>query len=178
MNERKRTLAVGAAIAALAVGSLLGSGAGNGWWQAGAAVRSVLSLEAQGAVLDALVGPEGEDAAYASYAAVIERYGSVSPFAHIMASETRHIDALKRILDRYGVPYPEENPYHGTLEAPKSLADAALAGVEAEIANAALYEEQLEAVAQYPAIIRVFVSLQTASREQHLPAFERTAERY
>ena len=160
------------------IGSLLASGADNGWRKGNVAAQSVLSRDAQGAVLGALVEPEGEYAAYASYAAVVERYGNVHPFANIIASEARHIDALKRILNRYEVPYPEENPYLGTIAAPASLADAARARVEAAIANVALYEEQLEAVAEYPDIIRAFVSLQTASREQHLPAFERAAGRY
>jgi hypothetical protein len=50
--------------------------------------------------------------------------------------------------------------------------------VDAEIANVALYEEQLAAVADYPDIVEVFVSLQMASQENHLPAFERAAARY
>jgi len=64
------------------------------------------------------------------------------------------------------------------IEAPASLAEAAQAGVDAEIANVALYAEQLEAVSDYPDIVDVFINLQRASQEQHLPAFERAAARY
>lgn len=121
---------------------------------------------------------QGEYAAYATYAAILDEYGNVNPFANIMTSEARHIDALKQILDQYQVPYPIENPYLDVIQAPESLAAAAQAGVEAEIANVALYERQLETVADYPDILEVFVNLQAAAQEQHLPAFERAAARY
>jgi hypothetical protein len=137
-----------------------------------------LSPEAQAAVLDALLGEEGEYAAYAMYAAIIEAYGSVNPFANIVRSEANHIAALQKVLDRYGVEYPEENPYIDAVTSPASLAEAAQAGVDAEIDNVALYEAQLAAVAGYADIVEVFVNLQTASQERHLPAFERAAARY
>ena len=50
--------------------------------------------------------------------------------------------------------------------------------MDAEIANVALYERQLETAASYPDIVEAFVNLQTASQENHLPAFERAAQRY
>ena len=185
MNRTKRTLLIGVAAAALAIGSIMAVGAGNGWWKACVAepvqeqVQStLLPTEVQEAVLEALAGEEGEYAAYATYDAILNTYGDVNPYANIMAAEAKHIDALKQILDRYEVPYPVENPYLGLIEAPASLADAAQAGIDAEIANVALYEEQLSAVADYPDIVEVFVKLQRASQEQHLPAFERAAARY
>ena len=178
MKRMKRTLVVGMTIATLAIGSVMALGAGNGWWKDCATEQSILPIEVQEAVLEALVGAEGEYAAYATYDAILEEYGDVNPYANIMAAEAKHIDALKQILDQYEVAYPTENPYLGMLEAPESLAVAAQAGVDAEIANVALYAEQLEAVADYPDIVEVFVNLQAASQEQHLPAFERAAARY
>ena len=191
MKRMKRTLVVGTTIAAVVVGSVMALGAGNGWWKTcvaepvqQAAVAepmqqaSLLTIEAQEAVLEALVGAEGEYAAYATYDAILDEYGNVNPYANIMAAEARHIDSLKQILDQYEVAYPTENPYLGMIEAPESLAVAAQAGVDAEIANVALYDEQLEAVEDYPDIVAVFVNLQAASQEMHLPAFERAAARY
>ena len=191
MKRMKRTLVIGTTIAAVVVGSVIALGAGNGWWKTCVAVPvqqsavaepvqqvSLLTIEAQEAVLEALVGAEGEYAAYATYDAILDEYGNVNPYANIMTAEARHIDALKQILDQYEVAYPTENPYLGMIEAPESLAVAAQAGVDAEIANVALYDEQLEAVEDYPDIVSVFVSLQAASQEQHLPAFERAAARY
>jgi len=182
MKRMKRTLVVGTTIAAVVIGSVMAFGAGNGWWKTCVAEpvqqASLLTIEAQEAVLEALVGAEGEYAAYATYDAILNEYGNVNPYANIMAAEAKHIDALKQILDQYEVAYPTENPYLGMIEAPESLAVAAQAGVDAEIANVALYNEQLEAVEDYPDIVAVFVNLQAASQEQHLPAFERAAARY
>ena len=176
--NRVKGFIVGVTLAALSIGSVAALSACSTLWNENAAAQVVLGAEAQEAVLEALVGPEGEYAAYATYTAILDVYGQVNPFANIMASEAKHIDALKRVLDSYGVAYPDENPYLGVVEAPASLAAAAQAGVDAEIANVALYEEQLAAVADYPDIVEVFVSLQAASQENHLPAFERAAARY
>ena len=178
MKRVPSVVAIGAVVMALAIGSVATVGANSGCWRQDVTKQSSLPIEVQEALLDALVGPEGEYAAYATYAAVLDRYGEVSPFANIMVSEAKHIDALQRLLDRYGVPYPEENPYLGVVEAAESLAAAAQAGIDAEIANVALYEDQLAAVAQYPNIVEAFINLQRASQEKHLPAFERAAARY
>lgn len=128
------------------------------------------------ALLQALAGPDGEYAAYASYAAVLETYGAVEPYGTIAAAELRHIAALERLLNKYGIDYPETNPYLGTIETPSSLEDAARAWVAGEIANVALYDGLLPIVANYPDITRVFGNLRGASLQSHLPAFERAAE--
>ena len=178
MKRLTRVLGIGAATVVLALGGVAVLGANDGWYGSAASAESVLPADVQDAVLDALVGPEGEYAAYATYEAILAEYGQVSPFANILKAEGSHIDALKQILDRYGVPYPDENPYLGVVEAPGSLAEAAQEGVDAEIANVGLYEEQLTVAADYPDIVAVFTNLQTASLERHLPAFERALARF
>jgi hypothetical protein len=135
-----------------------------------------LPANVEAALLEALTGPEGEYAAYAAYAAVLETYGEVEPYATIADAELRHIEALQRLLDRYGIEYPSVNPYLGTIEAPEDLATAAQAWAEGEIANIALYDELLLEVEGYSDITRVFLNLQFASQDAHLPAFELAAE--
>jgi len=169
---------VGLLVAILATSAIAGLAAERSCWDSYVTTDSTLPVEVQDMVLEALVGPEGEYAAYATYAAIIETYGDVNPFTNIMKSEAQHIEALTTILDSYGIPYPEENPYLGAVDVPKSLAAAAQAGVDAEIANVDLYERQLKAVADYPDILSVFINLQSASQNQHLPAFERALARY
>lgn len=124
---------------------------------------------------EALMGPEGEFAALASYQAVLDEYGEVEPYATIMEAEARHADALIRQLDRMGVDTPTENPYLGLIAAPTDLTTAAAAWAEGEVANVELYD-QLLAEATDDALIRVFNNLRRASAEQHLPAFEQAAE--
>ena len=52
-----------------------------------------------------------------------------------------------------------------------SLSEACQAGVDAEIADAALYDE-LSPLVSHADILRVFSNLQQASLNSHLPAFE------
>lgn len=149
------------------------------WAALGAAqsrAATVLPEAVQDALLQALTGPEGEHAAYASYAAVLDAHGEVEPYATIAVAELRHIEALERLLDKYGIDYPKTNPYLGTIEAPADLATAAAAWADGEIANVALYDEILPVVADYSDITRVFTNLRTASQDAHLPAFQRAAE--
>jgi len=135
-----------------------------------------LSGEAKEAILEALTGPEGEYAAYAMYTAVIEKFGEVEPCVSIREAEARHIEALKRLLDKYGVAYPEENPYLGKVPTPERLEDAARAWAEGEVKNVAMYDQLLAAVADHPDAVRVFEHLRRASQERHLPAFQAAAE--
>lgn len=123
---------------------------------------------------EALMGPDGEYAAAASYAAVLESFGPVEPYATIYEAELRHISALQRQLDRLGVPVPE-NPYSGEIEAPADLASAAAAWAEGEILNVEMYDA-LISQATDESLIRVLGNLRRASLEQHLPAFELAAE--
>jgi hypothetical protein len=172
------TLAAGSLVLGLGFGfAQMGQGkdpgAGAGYAQA---QTQPLSEEAKNALLEALTGPEGEYAAYAMYTAVIEKYGEVEPYVSIRKAEAKHIAALKRQLDRYGVDYPAENPYLGQVSAPESLEAAAKAWAEGEVANVALYDRLMEAVAGYPDLTQVFGHLRAASQERHLPAFTLAAE--
>lgn len=128
------------------------------------------------ALLEALVGPDGEYAAYALYSAVIDKHGPVQPYATIRDAEVRHIAALQRQLGKYGIDYPTENPYLGRVEALEDLQEAARAWVDGEIANIEMYDLFLEVVKGFPDVARVFANLRRASLESHLPAFQLAAE--
>jgi hypothetical protein len=103
------------------------------------------------------------------YNAVMKQLGSVVPFSQIALSEQMHINALARQATRYGVSIPA-NP---GLTAPKfaSLKAACQAGVAAEIADADLYDELVPGTT-HSDLLRVYQSLQNASLNSHLPAFE------
>lgn len=163
------------------VGSLLAFGIvfaqGNGW-NTGRSGTLTASPEVEEALLEALTGPEGEYAAYSMYDAVIETYGEVEPYVTIREAEARHIEALQRQLDKYGIDYPTDNPYLGQVEAPESLEAAAKAWADGEIANVELYDRLLEQVPadEYPDVVRVFENLRRASLEAHLPMFQAAAD--
>jgi hypothetical protein len=102
------------------------------------------------------------------YDAVIDQFGSVYPFSTIVRAEQTHVNALVKQAVKYGVEVPA-NP--GLAVSFDTLADACSAGVEAEIADAALYDD-LKLVTTHTDLLRVYDRLQSASLNQHLPAFE------
>jgi len=130
-----------------------------------------LTPEAKQAVVEVLAGPDGEFAAHALYSAILTKHGDIQPYAAIREAETRHIQALKRQLEKYGIPIPEDK-FAGKAVSPATLLEAAKQGVESEEKNVSMYDRYLAAVKDYPDLTRVFTNLQRASRDAHLPAFK------
>ncbi|MEC3861516.1 hypothetical protein VK792_09495 [Mesobacterium sp. TK19101] len=125
----------------------------------------------------ALRALDDEYHAYATYQAVIDRFGAVRPFTNIQRAEARHANALIGYLQSHGIVAPA-NPYltgaKPMPDAPASLAEACAVGVQAEIANAGLYDDDLLPAARGDAeLTRIFVALRDASQQKHLPAFQR-----
>ena len=116
---------------------------------------------------------DDEYKAWSTYQAVIDKFGDVRPFANIIGAEESHIAALKTLFERYGLDVPE-NEWVGNVPEFDTVNDACHGGVDAEIENAALYDE-LFSMIEHEDILEVFHNLRDASLEQHLPAFERCA---
>jgi hypothetical protein len=119
---------------------------------------------------------DDEYRARATYRAVLRAYGEVRPFANIVQSEERHIEALERLCKRYDVKVPPD-PYASRIPAPESLEAACEAAAAAERENGALYERLIAAAGQRADVAEVFRRLRAASQENHLPAFERALAR-
>lgn len=116
---------------------------------------------------------DDEYKAFSTYDAIIKTLGASRPFSMIIRAEESHISALKALYDKYGLDVPE-NPYIGNVSSPTSYQEACQAGVDAEIANAELYKnELLPAVSEYEDLTGVFTNLMNASQNKHLPAFDR-----
>lgn len=110
--------------------------------------------------------------ALSTYQAVITKFGTVRPFSMIKGAEEQHIASLKAIYDKYGLEAPTNT--YSVDDLPETLQQSCQIGVDAEIANAALYKEELlPAVIDYQDITAVFTSLMNASLQKHLPAFEK-----
>lgn len=127
----------------------------------------------------ALAALDDEYHALATYQVVIEKFGAVRPFSNIIKAEQRHIDAVATVLKDSGQAVPA-NPYLSGEKprpvAPATLQDACAIGVQAEIANAALYDDHLLPAALGNArLVTVFTALRDASENNHLPAFRRCA---
>lgn len=113
-----------------------------------------------------------ERKARATYAATLEKFGSVRPFSNIIQSEEQHISQLLALFARYGIAVPADTTQVGAL--PATLAEVCAVGVTAEIENDALYQRMIPEIQQAD-IKSVFTSLAQASKEKHLPAFQRCA---
>jgi len=133
---------------------------------------TVLNEIEAAALHDAL---DDEYHAWAIYDQVIHDFGLVRPFSNIRDAEARHIDALLTLFHEYDLT-PPSNPWPGKVDRYTSIRDACAAAMEAEIANAALYERLLESTGRSD-ILTVFRNLRDASQERHLPAFRRCVER-
>lgn len=115
-----------------------------------------------------------EYAARSFYGRVVEAFGPQPPFANIMKSEEQHIAALTRLCEGLGIPRPLDPFPYETEISPSWLANCER-GVAGEIANIRLCDYLLTQVGE-PEVRRVFLNLQAASRERHLPAFQHAVE--
>jgi hypothetical protein len=111
----------------------------------------------------------------ATYAKIIEKFGPVRPFVNIHEAEGRHVDALVRLFEVYSIEVPVDHwPCHVTV--PESLKEASQQAVDAEQDNMTMYDRILAETPE-PDVRRVLLNLQSASRDRHLPAFERCLHR-
>lgn len=125
------------------------------------------------ALLQAL---DDEYRAEATYAAIIDEFGEVRPFVNIIEAERRHAARAKAEMDRLGITYAPSNPYLGKITAPPTLLAACEQGVTAEIENIELYDQLLPTI-EDDRVHTTLRDLQWASRERHLPAFQRCVSR-
>ncbi|MBN1971902.1 MAG: DUF2202 domain-containing protein [Candidatus Delongbacteria bacterium] len=127
-----------------------------------------LSEEAKVALEKAI---DDEYKAYSTYEATIDKFGMIKPFSIIIRAEENHISSLKTLFDKYGLEIPENN-WQDKVTTGETKQEACQIGVDAEIANAKLYEDELfPAVTDYEDITDVFTNLMNTSKQKHLPAF-------
>jgi hypothetical protein len=112
--------------------------------------------------------------AWAVYEQVLLDFGFVRPFSSIQRAEVSHSAALTKLLEKYGLPIPE-NPWSGQVASFDDLGSACAAGVQAEVANGALYDLLLTSTVRMD-ILDTYTALQRASLEKHLVALTRCAD--
>jgi hypothetical protein len=109
-----------------------------------------------------------------TYEGVLSTLGQVRPFTSIIQAEVRHSQALASLFQRRGLPVPVNPWAPEDIPVYASISAACTAGVEAEIANAAIYDRYL--ALDLPSDARqVFQSNRDASVFNHLLAFQRCA---
>ncbi len=102
--------------------------------------------------------------AQALYQSIVDTFGDVYPFNYIVLSEAQHASQLVRLAQKYGVAVPDAS-YAGELPEFSTLAAACQAGVDAEIADAALYDEIMPSTT-HADLLRVYTNLKASLPEQ------------
>jgi len=123
---------------------------------------------------------EDEYVAKAEYAAIMQKFGAMRPYSNIMAAEEQHLSWLRAEYQSRGMPFPADGSA-GHIVIPADLKAAAQAGVNAEIANIAMYQAFLAqpevAKSQNASVKALFENLMRAS-ENHLRAFQTQLAKY
>lgn len=124
------------------------------------------------ALLEALTD---ERRAFATYEAVLAKFPDAMPFANIVNAEKRHESFLLPLLEKYEVSVPKNEFTKEGFPAPETLIEACQQGIEGEKRNIAMYDRLLGAVKESD-VRDTFTYLRNASRDNHLPAFERCSQ--
>jgi hypothetical protein len=106
------------------------------------------------------------------YRSVLEDFPGAVPFATIVQSETRHVEALQMLFTRRQLAAPASVWSPASFPPFASLPLACAGGVVAETQDAAFYTPYLSRTDLPRDVRNVFTNLQAASLESHLPAFE------
>lgn len=156
------------------MGGGMGPGPGMGRGPMGAGMCAMESSRLSATAVEAATRAlQDERRAEQQYADVLEQFGRTRPFMPIEMAERRHAAEIERLLTAHGeaVPEPLQRP---TAARYPDVASACEAGAESERLNIAMYDALL--AAELPEDERcVFEHLRAASRDHHLPAFERCA---
>lgn len=106
------------------------------------------------------------------YAALMESFNVSRPFSNIRQAELSHISMLMPLFEKYEIDLPER-PEEAVI--PDTLEETYQIGVDAEIANIAMYEKFLEDETLPEDVAAVFTRLMVGS-ESHLAAFQRQVD--
>ncbi len=112
-----------------------------------------------------------ERRAQAFYTSVMAKHGQVRPFSNIVHAEERHAAVIETLMTRHGVAIPTDTPTN-LPAVPVTLPECNRLAAQLERDNIAMYDRLLADVTE-PDIRTAFENLRDASKNNHLPAFER-----
>lgn len=115
---------------------------------------------------------QAETAALATYHNVVSALGQVGPFPNVIPSEQQHVSTITDMFSRYGITPPAAGV---AQTSPATLTAACRLGVTTEQNVISMYTQQMANVTSYPDVTAAFSNLLTASRDNHLAAFQRCA---
>ena len=118
---------------------------------------------------------DDEYRAHATYEQVIGDFGPVPPFLNIVEAAARHVSVLLSLFEQYGIAAPN-NRWMGNSPHFASVHDACVESVPGELKNVGIYDRVLTSNRR-PDILSGYQVLRSASQDQHLPGFQRCAQR-
>lgn len=118
---------------------------------------------------------QDEYMAKTEYEAIQAAFGVNNPYANIMRAEMTHQELLLPLFETYGFPVPADTSADHVV-IPATLPESYQLGVEAEIANIAMYQAFLKQDNVPQDVRSAFDDLIRAS-QSHLEAFTRNAEK-
>jgi rubrerythrin len=121
------------------------------------------------ALLEAL---EDERRAKATYTSVIHKFGNPRPFSNIVKAEARHESFLLELFAKYKFEVPENQFSGRSIDVAATVSENCAKAIEGEKANIAMYDRLLTTVSESD-VKDTFLYLRGASKDNHLPAFER-----
>lgn len=123
---------------------------------------------------------EDEYIAHGEYVAIMKKFGTMRPYDNISAAELQHLEWLKAEYKSRGLAFPADGSA-AHIVVPADLKAAAQAGVDAEIANIAMYQSFLSrpelSKPENATVKTLFEQLMRAS-ENHLRAFRTQLSKY
>lgn len=176
----KRTFKLSVIVALIAL-AFVGSAWATGPEYGNAAASAALASGTPFTVTDMLRwAAEDEYLAHGEYAAIMQKFGTMRPYDNIMAAEEQHLSWLKAEYKTRGLAFPVDGSA-AHIVVPADLKAAAQAGVDAEIANIAMYKAFLArpelAKPENASVKTLFQNLMRAS-ENHLRAFKTQLAKY
>jgi hypothetical protein len=111
---------------------------------------------------------QDEYLARGEYAKVMEKFGKRRPFVNIIKAEERHISWLKPLFNKYNVAIPADRGLE-FAKVPATFTEALQTGVDAEVANIAMYERFLKQ--DLPADVKDVFERLLAASQNHLTSF-------
>lgn len=149
--------------------------ASDGWGASAAARDPELNLEEM-----LRYAIQDEYLARAEYAAILRKFGSTTPFSNIVKSEETHIAWLKEAYGKTPFDVPKDEAAARVI-VPSTMKEALETGVDAEIANIAMYDSFLASDFSKEAANAYYRTLFERLRDasvNHLRAFRNALARY
>jgi hypothetical protein len=118
-----------------------------------------------------ILAMKDEMLAHQEYLSILEIYPGLNPFASIIQSEVKHMEALKPLFTQYGIEMIEDDSLEHVI-LPSNLKEAYFICVQAEVNNIAMYYVFLQDENLPQEVRDIFERLMSASYN-HLKSFYR-----